>query len=359
MTLWIAPLLLAQASAPVTLVSVDGRLAVKEGASPAVAVNLRRPTEMNLDEAPKSGPWTLVWGQRTLTFDPKTGLSVVEGRRTDRFRILDFLTSPKAFSREEIQANASAISRKTLTREVAAVVGWEPVGEDVYLLLQWQSTTGVPSAEGIFRIPGEEARPRPALLARVPALSMGTAPADRLTRRADQLEWLADLGGAWGVGRWDTVREEAGFRPLGRTPAQAFWRGDGGLTFVETTSYGTRLAGEIDPLGGRRDWMEARGDVRWVSRDPVLLWRTGGEGGSLWFGASSLTVALPARSGLSAVAQGVVVGWPAERPTAGWLMSPEGRIRARFPAPARPATARPAPPRGTPSSTPRQGSGRR
>jgi len=356
---WIAPLVLAQAGSAISLISVDGRLAVREANRPPVSVFLSRlDAPVPPAVSPDPVPWTLKLGAHTLTFAADLGLTIVSGSRKLTTRVPDFLTSPKAFTRDEIRVNANAIARGTLRRDVASLSGFEVVGDSVFLLMQWRAAADRPFAEGLFQLDGMAERPKPALLTRVPALAVPSPGGDAVRRFADQLVWLTQTERSWGTARWRLDERAVGYDERGAAAFQVEWVGvEPRIRFVETTAYGTYLAGEFDDVAGRRNLTEGRRAARWVSNDPGVVWRSGADGGSLWFKNSGLVLSLPKAAGLGPSPQGLVVGWPAEKPTAGWLLWPDGRIRARYPTPAAVPGAKP-PPKLAPSPAKRRSGAR-
>lgn len=204
-----------------------------------------------------------------------------------------------------------------------SLAGARRIGDNVYLLVRWQTRPGV-ATERLYEVNLSEGLPRPRLLGGFEGTSTAQeAVDDRLATVGERPTWIARRAdGAWGVAFWEPGLGQVAFQQLGEGLELVVPVSDRIHLFVERTSYGTRLLGRADLLlARRRDLLEARAGLAPVPGFEATLWLEGGR--TLRNLASGALFALPATPTIASTAFGLLAWWPTEEPTQGLLLDPE------------------------------------
>lgn len=341
----------APAAPAVRLDFRDGFFLVTDAGGTA-RVNTRswaRPRETQLEI--KEGNKTVSWSWK--------GLKVQVGRTTRESRLIDLPTSPRFFTAEQIASVTERLAKKEVRREVAGLSGWERQGDVLYLLPRWETAEKKGWLEMLIRVDLSAASPWFETVAVWQGVSAISAPIlDQLFATPGGLASVTEVGGVWGASVWRQGETTSAFQEIGRFPRWFDVTPDGTtVRFVETTNYGTRLAGmaslqtgQRTNLGESRDMIQFPGELtdmlQIITPSQVVLRNA----------ESGLELRLPTNVGVRNINQGVLVWTPRDAPSQAVLYSKSGlRAITRWAAPARaprPSSSSPTPP---PRSSGREG----
>lgn len=265
-------ILLTQAT-PSTALPVD--LSYKSGVFTAKGPNWTETVAIAPKEAAQPKKFDFVDGDFRIFWDGNQ-MTVRLGKYQRSTKFVDIPTSPRLFSKEQITDAIRAVDKGELTLEASSLAGHELIGEDLYLLMRWNRADKTPGFEALVRINMTEKTPWFKVMGKLPGTSRATGVvADELFMEGKRLAAVAEQGeGKWGLATWDLDESYMRFYPLGQNlfrysiPGKAPEK----LMFVERSTYGTYLGGEIDLAEKERvDLAESRDKISFVSSDPVVV----------------------------------------------------------------------------------------
>jgi hypothetical protein len=259
-----------------------------------------------------------VWDER--------GLTIRRGVQTKSTYLPDIPTSPRAFPREEILRTAELISQGKRSRNAAALSGAMRIGNDAFFLLRWESVEGKPWAEALVKVDLSAETLQPKFLGRFAGLSVAYRPIDDRLFRVNGLPAIVTRNGDnWGVGTFDLKTEKFGYRPFGGKLASLMPLGQDRALFVETSTYGTTVGGEINlESGQRRERFEVRGNARFADAEqPWVMVTSRSTGAKIRNGETGAEAPIPLGAGVRRVGKYIVVFSPYTRPTRATLFDPE------------------------------------
>ncbi len=251
-----------------------------------------------------------VWDER--------GLTARSGEWSFTSRLTEFPTSSRFFPRNEILQTMEKVKRGTRTLEVSAISGAKRFGNKSYFLARWDDSNGKPWQEALVVIDLDTPKPKPRIVGRFEGQSMADRPVDdEIVLRDDGLEVVAQSPKGWGIARFDPKSETFSFRELGDTLQNFLPLTPKAGLFVETTSYGTMIAGEIELASGNRKLIfQGRGPARFVdTQTPRLLLATGRGGSLLVNGSTGLEATVPQTEQVRRIGKYVFAWSPALEPT--------------------------------------------
>lgn len=274
----------------------------------------------------KGGTMQVAWDQR--------GLTVQVGRSARSSRLADFITSPKYFTKEEIEDRVAKIKQRKISREAAQLIGYERLDDDVFMVLRWVDSDKKPWLDALVRVDLQSQKILPEPMTALRGLSFAKRDfEDHLFLSGAQLCIATRYQGAWGIEAFNDVSKSTSFAPVGSgTPTFKLIENNKKMLFVSTTSYGTYVAGQATlPDGSATTFSEAPnpvdfpGDLSTVIRiarpDAVVLRST-------W---SGLELVLPKDVGVRTAQAGIVVWTPVSAPRAAVLYDHESlRAIARW-----------------------------
>lgn len=203
-------------------------------------------------------------------------LTVRKGKYTRSTQFPDIPTSPRLFSKEQIQETVQTIQSGAMSRAAAAITGYELLGNSLVLMLRWNAQ-GKPAFEALVSFDLSAAQPWFKVLYKMPGISTaptGTKVADELFVEGGRLGSIGRQGERWGLSTWDLQEQFIRFFPMGTglarysIPDKDIKR----VLFVERTEYGTWLAGSVEMTSlDRTDIAESRDKVSFVSAEPAIL----------------------------------------------------------------------------------------
>lgn len=303
-------------------------------------------TKVNTKHWAKPHPTTfeLKTGKAVLKWDWK-GFTVAAGKTVRTTRLIELPVSARFFSPEQIALVGTQIAAGEWKKEVTGLSGWEQIGSILYLVPRWESKAKKTWLEMLIKVDLSKASPWFEVIGEMEGRSKANAVIeDRLFKSENFLAMVSEKEGDWGVSLWPIGGATGEFKPIGIHPRLFDINDDGSvLRFIETTSYGTYLAGAATlPAGNRADLAESRDPLFFPGDTPDIVQINAKSGVVLRNTESGLELRLPANVGVRNVAPGVLVWVPRESPTQAVLYSKSGlRAIARWKA--TPA-AKPTPP---------------
>jgi hypothetical protein len=207
-----------------------------------------------------------VWDER--------GLTARNGSWLFTSRLNELPTSSRFFRREEILATLEAVKRGTRRLEATAISGAKRLGSQAYFLVRWDDASGKPWQEVLASVDMTVPKPKPVVRGRFDGLSLGRQLIDdRLFLRAEGLEALVQTAQGWGIGRYDPNLESFTFQRLGDVLVSATNLSSETALFVEQTSVGTCIAGQVNfATGDRTILFQGRGTARFLdSLEPRII----------------------------------------------------------------------------------------
>lgn len=312
-----------------------GAFTIKSGAKTEY-VNLIAPLKRMAPppRVEKTGSLELVWdsqgarlerGDYAIAWTAK-GLWVREGAWSHLTRLPEIATSPKLQSAEAIREVVARAGKGELELGATSLAGAEAIGEKLVLLIRWEDKQGKPWLEALISLDVAGRQRKPALIGRFAGFTRPAAQGDddRLFMMGEALAAVTGDGPKWGLARLDPETGASTFDAFGERLEAWSAKGDS-LYFVESTAYGTDLAGAIERSGaGRRLFAEARGAAKWLSTDPPLLFLEDSEGVRLMHAVSGRLQEFATGTEARWTAMGVLAWSPAKAPVRAALLNPEG-----------------------------------
>lgn len=214
--------------------------------------------------------------QGTRVYFDGNKLTVRKGKYARSTQFPDIPTSPRLFSKEQIQETVQTIESGAMSRAASAITGYELLGNSLVLMLRWNAH-GKPAFEALVSFDLSAAQPWFKVLYKMPGISLtpvATKVSDELFVEGGRLGSIGRQGERWGLSTWDLQEQFIRFFPMGNglarysIPDKDIKR----VLFVERTEYGTWLAGsvELNTLD-RTDVAESRDKVSFVSAEPAIL----------------------------------------------------------------------------------------
>ena len=199
-----------------------------------------------------------VWDER--------GATARSGSWSYSTRLAEFPTSSRFFRREEVVETLALVKKGTRRLEATGISGAKRLGSKAFFLARWDDSGGKPWQEGLIEVDLSDAKPKPRVLGRFEGFSVARAIIDdKLSQVDGGLEVVTQGAKAWGVARYNPKQNAFTFRALGVKLQSYIPLTSGGGLYVETTSFGTTAAGEIElKTGKRRLLYQGRGLARFV-----------------------------------------------------------------------------------------------
>lgn len=184
------------------------------------------------------------------------GLTVRDGAKASSTKLGDIAVSPRAFTRDEILKNLDFFKAKKRAKDSDSLSGSVRIGTKCFFLPRWTAKDGETWLEALVVVDLAESNPKPKFLGRFKGFSSSFRPIDdKLFVVKDQLSIVSKQGDTWGLSSYDNAQSSFEFNPLGSNLVSYFRGG----YFLESTSYGTYIVGQIDlGTGVRKNLFETR-----------------------------------------------------------------------------------------------------
>jgi hypothetical protein len=319
-----ALVLLATQAPKVTLTFFQEHFIVRDG-----VYNESAPLKLPSDEPKLS---MLFRKNDTFAVWDERGLTIRVGSKVKSTRFPDIATSPKAFTRPEIQATQKEIRAGRRSRDVSGLSGAVRVGSKVFLLGRWVDRSHKTWSESLIQVDLADKFPKPKFLSRIHALSLADRPLDNQVFVMDnRLSYVARNGNVWGLQQFDPRNGRFTFDDLGESlvdyvplPSLSSSLTNPVGLFVEKTPYGTTIAGRVDLHGrGRKTLAEARASMRFIDAyDPECVVLSFGKSAAIINTDTGAMYDLPVPSSTRRTNRGVVIWTPVEKPKRAWLFDP-------------------------------------
>ncbi len=259
-----------------------------------------------------------VWDER--------GLTARSGAWSFTTQLTELPTSSRFYNRDEILQTMDLVRRGVRTLQATGVSGARRLGNKAYFLARWDDVSGKAWEEALTSIDLDGPKPKPKVIGRFEGRSLATRPIDDdLALREGGLEVVTQSTKGWGVARFDPNQEIFSFRQLGdKIQSYVPLTATSGL-FVESTPYGTTLAGEIDLVTGKRKLLfQGRGPARFVDGGtPRILIATSPMGRILVNTATGAETGIGSNDEVRRSASYVVVWSPASVPAIARIFNAE------------------------------------
>lgn len=317
-------MLLSQAT-PSAALPVD--LSYNSGVFTAKGLNWTETVAIAPKETPQAKKFDFVDGDFRIFWDGKQ-MTVRLGKYQRSTKFVDIPTSPRLFSKEQIMDTIRSVDTGEMSLEASALAGHELIGEEMYLLLRWNREDKKPGFEALVRINMSEKTPWFKVMGKLPGTSKATGVvSDELFMENKRLAAVAEQGeGKWGLATWDLDESYMRYFPLGTNlfrysiPGKAPEK----LMFVERTTYGTYLGGEIELAEKERvDLAESRDKISFVSSDPVVVRFDSPEQCRIRFINSSLERTFAPWTAARMTKQGLLTWLPSSTPTQAAFFYPD------------------------------------
>ncbi|MBL8060316.1 MAG: hypothetical protein JNK63_06330 [Chthonomonas sp.] len=264
--------------------------------------------------------FSLKSGNASYKWDTK-GLSVTAAGKTRSTKFAELPTSPRFFSAEEIAARTSH------DRNAIGLSGWEVVDDKLYLVPRWEGKDKRTWLEMLVKIDLKQASPWFETVTQLEGTSKAySAVEDRVFRAAGALCLVSESAREWGISLWPLAGGVPEFKPLGEGTPVVDRTTDGSfLRFIESTTYGTRIAGVVQlPSFERLNFAETRDPIFYPGESADIVQINSTNGVVLRNTESGLELKLPTGVGVKNVKAGVLVWTPREAPTQAVLYSKSG-----------------------------------
>lgn len=255
-----------------------------------------------------------------LKWDAK-GLSVTAGGKTRSTLFAELPTSPRFFSPEEISNHSSK------NRSAVGLSGWEQIGKSLYVVPRWAGADKKTWLEMLVKFDLGQPVPWFETITPLDGTSRAYSPVeDRVFRSGDWLGLVSERAGEWGVSLWPVGGGVSEFRAVGEGSSVVDLTPDGALLrFIETTNYGTRIAGTVSlPDAERSNVAETRDPIFFPGDSADIVQINTDSGVVLRSTESGLELKLPSGVGVRNIAPGVLVWTPRDAPSQAVLYSKSG-----------------------------------
>jgi len=233
--------------------------------------------------------------------------------------------SPKLFSRDEILKTVDLVRSGDRTKDAAGLSGAKRIGKDVYFLVRWEDKTGKPWAEALVQVDLTAAKLKPQLVGRFVGLSIATKPVDdKIEIVHGKLSIVEHTGNSWGLSTFDPSTQEFLTRPMGGTLVSFETLNAKQGLFVETSAYGTTIAGRVDiDLGTRKILYEGREQVRFVDAEsPEIVIAAAGKRTKVINCVTGGVRLIPYTIDARRIGKQLLIWSTPDAPKAVWLMAP-------------------------------------
>ena len=177
------------------------------------------------------------------------GLTVRDGDKATSTKLGEIAVSPRAFPHEEIVKNLDLFKSKKKNKDADSLSGSTRIGTKCYFLPRWTAKDGETWLEALVMVDLAETNPKPKFLGTFKGLSSSYKPIDdKLFVVKEQLAVVSKQGDTWGLSSYDEGQSTFEFNPLGSNLISYFRGG----YFLESTSYGTYIVGQIELASGNR-----------------------------------------------------------------------------------------------------------
>ena len=177
------------------------------------------------------------------------GLTVREGENVKTTKLGDIAVSPRAFPHDQIVKNLDLFKAKKRSKDSDSLSGSLRLGTKCYFMPRWTAKDGQTWLEALVLVDLAESNPKPKFLGIFKGLSSSYKPIDdKLFVVKDQLAVVTTQGDTWGLSSYDEPQSSFEFNPLG-SKLVSYFRGG---YFLESTSYGTNIVGQIELASGNR-----------------------------------------------------------------------------------------------------------
>jgi len=196
------------------------------------------------------------------------GLTIRDGSKASSTKLGDIAVSPRAFTREEILKNLDLFKSKKRAKDSDSLSGSVRLGTKCYFLPRWTAQDGATWLEALVVVDLSESNPKPKFVGRFKGFSSSFRPIDdKLFVVKDELALVSKQGDTWGLSTYDEPLSSFEFNPLGSNLVSYFRGG----YFLESTSYGTYIVGQIDlGTGVRKNLFETRSKMVELSDGSTL-----------------------------------------------------------------------------------------
>ena len=296
-----------------TITFSNGSFAIVEGTE-TTKVAIKSPARQVVNS------FTFKSGAAAYKWDAK-GLSVTVNGKTRSTKFTDLPTSPRFFSEDEIAG------RTGHDRSAAGLSGWEVVKDNLFLVPRWESKDKRTWLEMLVKIDLKQASPWFETVTPLEGSSKPySAVEDRVFQVGANLCLVSEDAGEWGLSTWPLAGGVPEFKALGEGTPVADRTTDGTLLrFIETTTYGTRIAGVVRlPSAERLNFAETRDPIFFPGESADIVQINSASGVVLRNTESGLELKLPAGVGVRNVSPGVLVWTPREAPSQAVLYSKSG-----------------------------------
>jgi hypothetical protein len=251
------------------------------------------------------------------------GLSIRHKNRTKSSKLVDIALTPKLFSREQILKTRELISKGVRQKEVSALSGARRVGNEAYFLARWKESSGKTWLEALIKVDLDSDKPIPQLVGKFDGLSLAKKPLDdQMFILNGALSVITQADGGWNLTKYDVHTKTFSAFVQGLDLVSFMPLNEKLGLFVERTSDGASVVGRVDLINGsRRNLLETRKKVTILDHDqPGILIL---DGTTLHNLESSMQTPMPVGAVVKRTGAGVLVYWPATKPSHAILLDPD------------------------------------
>lgn len=258
-----------------------------------------------------------VWDER--------GLTARSGDWSFTSRLSEFPTSSRFFDREQILETAAQVKKGIRKFDASGISGAKRLGNKAYFLVRWVDSSAKTWLEALVAVPLDVPKPKPQVVGLFEGMSLADRLIDdRLFLREEGLEAVVQSPTNWGVARFDPKLETFSFRPMGdKLQSYLSLTSSRGL-FVESTSFGTTIAGEIELKEGTRKLLfQGRGVARFLDAvNPLVIVATSPPGRLLFNASTGAQVLIGASDEVRRAGRFVLTWTPPGIPKSARLLEP-------------------------------------
>jgi hypothetical protein len=247
------------------------------------------------------------------------GLTVRRGKKVSSTKLGEIAVSPRAFSRDDIVRNLDLFQKGKRKKEADSLSGSLKFGTKCFFMPRWTSKEGDSWLEALVMVDLADEVPKPVFVGRFKGLTTSYRPIDeKLFFVKDKVAAITNEGETWGLSTFDQGATKFDFSPLGSN-LMSYYRGG---FFLEQTSYGTQIVGQIDLNSGlRKNLFETRSKMIAIKDgSPFAVVRERGNtivknlrtGGQITHSANTYVTSL----------DNYVLVWTRDRRTTAWLYDP-------------------------------------
>ena len=254
------------------------------------------------------------------------GLSARHKSKVIHSKLADISTSPKVQSHDEILATIAKFKAGQRSKEATGISGAMRVGTEAFFLVRWDDSASKPWLEALVSVDLAARKPTPKLVGAFHGLSSGSKPIDdKLQIVGGKLAIVSHTAEEWGLSTYDPSNKQFEFHPTGAKLEKYEPLNSIQGLFVETSSYGTTIAGRVDLVSGTRKILyEGREQVRYMDlKDPLIVLGTTGNKTKLMNCETGATRLIPYPLEAKRAGSDILLWTPTASPKAAWLLSPK------------------------------------